>query len=613
MKAEAYKRTVSLSLSLKRKRIPIIILLFIVLGLGAFSGILAAQERKLSVAPVNKAFLEYLSNQLKVLHYTAEGHPLGLIPSPRDISYLKNLSVTRRARQIELPVSYDLRIMNKLTPVRNQGSCGSCWAFATYGSLESFLMPGEPRDFSEEHLINNHGFDYEPCYGGTLDMATAYLARWGGPVNETDDPYVSGNGLPAVKHVQEVMMIPPRSGPLDNDLIKEAVMNYGAVYTDMVWDDSSYNSTNKTYYNPGNTGGGHAVAIVGWDDNFEAAKFSSAPEGNGAFIVKNSWGSSWGDHGYFYVSYYDAYFGRRGVLGVVKAENPGKYVVNYQYDPLGWITSLGYGQDTAWMANVFQAQSGLPLEAVGFYTSSTENYYEIYIYVGVAQGQPRSGELKSTKSGSINSPGYFTVELDNPVALTTGQYFSVVLKLRTVGYNYPIPSEGHIEGYSSSAASNPGMCLISVDGTGWEALTDYFDYDICLKAFAGLTPIYPPINLRLSQLENNFIFFKENINRLSWAANPANGTNIVSHKIYRKANNESTYSLLATVGGSQYSFDDRGLKAPGNYSYQVTAVDEYERESDPVGISASPAVPEKVLKTKSYRTKVAARNLSDSK
>jgi len=390
-------------------------------------------------------------------------------------------------------------------------------------------------------------------------------------------------------------------------------MNYGAVYTDMVWDDSSYNSTNKTYYNPGNTGGGHAVAIVGWDDNFEAAKFSSAPEGNGAFIVKNSWGGQWGDHGYFYVSYYDAYFGRQGVNGVVKAENPGKYVVNYQYDPLGWITSLGYGQDTAWMANVFQAQSDLPLEAVGFYTSSAENYYEIYIYVGVAQGQPRSGELKSTKSGSINSPGYFTVELDNPVALTTGQYFSVILKLRTVGYNYPIPTEGRIEGYTSAAVSNPGMGLVSVDGTGWDALTDYFDYDICLKTFAGLTPIYPPINLRLSQLENNFIFFKENINRLSWAANPANGTNIVSHKIYRKANNESTYSLLATVGGSQYSFDDRGLKAPGNYSYQVTAVDEYERESDPVGISASPAVPEKVLKAKSYRTKVAARNLSDSK
>lgn len=613
MKIQTEKRAESLLLSIKKKRRSILVLLFIIIGLEAFAGVVAGEDRKLSMAPVNKAFLEYISTPPKVLHYTAEGRPLGLIPGPRDLSYLRTGSIPRAKVVGTYPASYDLRTLNKVTPVRNQGSCGSCWAFATYGSLESFLMPAEPRNFSEEHLINNHGFDYGPCYGGTLDMATAYLARWGGPVNETDDPYVSGNGFSAVKHVQEVMMMPPRSGYLDNDSIKEAVMNSGALYTDMLWDDGNYNSINKAFYNPGNTGGGHAVAIVGWDDNFDAAKFNTAPPGNGAFIVKNSWGSSWGDHGYFYVSYYDAYFGRQGVIGVVKADNPGKYVVIYQYDPLGWISNLGYGEDTAWMANVFQAQSSLPVEAVGFYTSSTDNYYEVNIYVDVAPGQPRSGQLKSTKSGFINSLGYFTVELDNPVALTTGQYFSVVLNLRTVGYNYPIPIEGRIEGYTSAAVSNPGMGLISEDGVNWEALTEYFDYDICLKAFAGPVPLYPPVNLRLTPVENNFIFFKEKINRLSWAANTANKMRIANHKIYRKASNESTFSLLATVSGTQYTFDDRGLRNPGNYSYQVTVVDEYERESDPVTVSGSAETPAKVLKTKSYRTKVADRNLSDSK
>jgi len=136
MKVQTEKRAESLFLSLKKKESQFLSA-FYHYRAWSFSGILAAQDRKLSVAPVNKAFLEYLSTQLKVLHYTADGHPLGLIPGPRDLSYLKNLSAGR-SRQIDLPVSYDLRTLNRLTPVRNQGSCGSCWAFATYGSLESF-------------------------------------------------------------------------------------------------------------------------------------------------------------------------------------------------------------------------------------------------------------------------------------------------------------------------------------------------------------------------------------------------------------------------------------------------------------------------------------------
>ncbi|MDD8021453.1 MAG: C1 family peptidase, partial [Acidobacteriota bacterium] len=358
----------------KRKLAAAFIILFI--GFGFFSGLVAGDDEKLTIAPLNKAFVEYLSQSSKVLRYTADGHPLGLIPGPIDFSYLKGKSITRPKVVKAIPASYDLRTMNKLTSVKNQGGCGSCWAFATYGSLESFLMPGEVRDFSEQHLIDNHGFDYGPCDGGQINMSMAYLARWGGPVSEADDPYISGSGgvgvisYPVRKHVQEVMLIPGRSTATDNDLIKAAIMNYGAVYTSMSWVDASYNSTYKTYYNSGTSGGGHAVAIVGWDDNFDAAKFNTAPPGNGAFIVKNSWGSSWGDHGYFYVSYYDYFLGSES-NAVVKAESAAKYLVNYQYDPLGWVTGLSYGSDTAWMANVFQSQDDLPLRAVGFYTAST--------------------------------------------------------------------------------------------------------------------------------------------------------------------------------------------------------------------------------------------------
>jgi C1A family cysteine protease len=111
--------------------------------------------------------------------------------------------------------------------------------------------------------------------------------------------------LPAQKHVQEVLTIPDRANPLDNDNIKEMVTGYGAVMTSMWMDDDLadgyLNSNTTSYYYNASSGTNHAVAIAGWDDNYPASNFSITPPGNGAFIVKNSWGTNWGDNGYFYI------------------------------------------------------------------------------------------------------------------------------------------------------------------------------------------------------------------------------------------------------------------------------------------------------------------------
>jgi len=89
MKVQAEQGSKSLFFFLKKKRIPILVLFFIIVGLGTLPGVATGEDRKLSMAPLDKTFLEYISRPPKVLHYTAEGHPLGLIPGPRDLSYLK--------------------------------------------------------------------------------------------------------------------------------------------------------------------------------------------------------------------------------------------------------------------------------------------------------------------------------------------------------------------------------------------------------------------------------------------------------------------------------------------------------------------------------------------
>ncbi|MDH7601502.1 MAG: lectin like domain-containing protein [Armatimonadota bacterium] len=447
-----------------------------------------------SVAPHNPAFERFIASvAVATLGFPNGEHGLGLVPPPLDLSHNKGKRVSiDGALLLGLPPSFDLRALSqpKLTPVRNQGNCGSCWAFACYGSLESCLLPGELFDFSENHLKNTHGFDSSCCDGGNHWMTTAYVARWSGPVLESDDPYnasscVSPQNVPVAKHIQRVDFLPDRSGPLDNDNIKQAVMTYGAVYTSFYWNSSYYNaSTYSYYYDKTSNEANHAVCIVGWDDNYDKNRFLTPPPGNGAFIVRNSWGSGFGQGGYFYISYYDTLIGFQNAV-FAAAEDVTNYDQVYQYDPLGWTSSLGYGDYTAWFANVFTAASNAELRAVSFYTASPNSTYELRVYLDPDAGPIRTTGAAYTQSGTITNAGYQTVTLNYGVGISGGQRFSVVVRLTTPNYKYPVPFEQPISGYSSGATASPGQSYISPNGVSWTDLTSvYSNSNVCLKVFA---------------------------------------------------------------------------------------------------------------------------------
>ncbi len=447
-------------------------------------------------------------------------HPMGLMPSPVDLSHLSPVNMEELLASegsgfspsgvmptgfMGYPSRYDLRDVNGVTAVKDQGSSGSCWAHSSIASLESYLLHNrsETWNFSENNVKNvlvstdPDGYD-RPHDGGGFDLfPAAYLTRWSGPVLESDDSYdatsgVSPDNLPVAKHVQEIMILPGFEG--NDTLHKWMLTNYGAVSVALWYGNSYFDSNNSSYYYNGTVRyANHAVALVGWDDNYSASNFTPKAPGNGAYIIKNSWSDSWGEDGYFYVSYYDTVMGNdEGINGLntkpyggnfmFTAENVSDYDSIYQYDGLGWTACTGYNNTTSYGANIFTASFNETLKAVSFYTVDSNALYNISVYLEPESGPINSSGPVSMQNGSIAIAGYHTIDLDTNVSFNAGQKFSVVVKFTTPNYTYPIAIEMPIDYYSSNAHAEAGQSYMSLNGSQWDDISES-DNNVCIKAF----------------------------------------------------------------------------------------------------------------------------------
>ena len=407
----------------------------------------------------------------------------------------------------DLPSRYNLIDYGLINPViKDQGGAGACWTFATLEALESYLLKFEniSYDFSENNMKNLMGYyglngtDWSD--GGNHYMSLAYLLRWSGPINETQDPYSdtshsSVSYSKVIKHVQDVLYVPLRLNYLDINQIKAAIMTYGALYTTICSDDSF--QYNPDYYLDVISASNHAITLVGWDDNYSADNFPVKPPGDGAFIIKNSWGDDWGYDGYWYISYYDKSFAGYGLdvlsgMAFTNVENASNYKTNYQYDILGnTFESIGFSCSTAWFANQFVAKNNNPLSAFGLYTYGDSDYL-VNITV--------NGVVKYIQEGVIKGAGYHTIKLNEFVELAKDDVFRVAVKLTTPISLFPVAIESQRSGYSSVADAEEGQSFISPDGINWYDLADYnepikfYQYayrhelekaNVCLKAYAS--------------------------------------------------------------------------------------------------------------------------------
>ncbi|KEZ89850.1 lectin like domain-containing protein [Lacrimispora celerecrescens] len=397
---------------------------------------------------------------------------------------------------VQLPAFYDGREEGRVPSVKNQGSIGTCWAFASLQALEAALLPGESYEFSEDHMSLNNGFCIPQEEGGEYTMSMAYLLSWRGPVLEADDPYgdgISPDGLKSVKHIQEIQILPDK----DYEEIKRAVLLYGGVqsslYTSLAEGDirsESYNEEAYAYCYIGPEPPNHDSVIIGWDDAYPKENFHGEVQGDGAFICMNSWGDGFGDQGYFYVSYYDSNIGRSNIVYSV-VEDTDNYDHIYQSDLRGWVGQLGYGEDTVWFSNVYEAGTSQRIEAAGFYATGPRTSYEIYVvrHVGkesdILECQDFDRKVLLTR-GNFDYGGYYTVPLmgnqREDLELSPGERFAVIVKINTPDAIHPAAIEYDSGDGRTFVNISDGEGYISADGVTWERAEEK-RCNLCLKVY----------------------------------------------------------------------------------------------------------------------------------
>lgn len=387
------------------------------------------------------------------------------------------------------PSKYDLREKKRNTPVKNQGSLGTCWASASVGALETSLLPEESLQFSVDHMTMRNSFQLTQNDGGEYTMGMAYLTAWQGPVYEADDPYgdgVSPKGLEAVKHVQEIQVIEGK----DFEKIKEAIFKYGGVQTSIYSalrssqsTSSFYNSANNAYCYIGTEKPNHDVMIIGWDDNYSKDNFSVKPEGDGAFICQNSWGTGFGDEGIFYISYYDTNIGVHNVVytGIEETDN---YDSIYQSDLCGWVGQLGFNKEFIYGANVFEAEKAQKLKAAGFYATGKDTEYEVYVVRNFTDESSFERKEK-VASGKLDNAGYYTIPFSKNIPVKEGERFAIVVYLKTPDAVHPMAIEYKADATTAKVDLSDGEGYISTNGSVWENVEDTQECNLCIKAYAG--------------------------------------------------------------------------------------------------------------------------------
>lgn len=400
----------------------------------------------------------------------SEEHGMGYLQPEAEINYVESSRKLLRSGNTHVS-KYDPReedwYKNNIV-VKNQRSTGLCWAFSTTTAAEISYLKESGKylaELSPGHLgffaYNRSSSLSDPLgntlgdstctnstsawynVGGNAEYVLQTLANWIGLAGETtassawvgkptsftgyDDSLAYKDSL----IVENVEYLENYNGN-SIDTIKSLIEEYGAVTCAICDPNSSMycikaNNDYALYSLYANQA--HAVTIIGWDDNYSKDNFANTPEGDGAWLIQNSWGTESYNKPYIWVSYYDGNVNDNIAAFDMTEKDDDMFC--FQYDG-GINPNYSVLEDGDQIANIYKVpdDASYSLYSVGF-TEWNEGHltYKISVYQNLTNSKnPSSGKLVTSKTVSTEHSGYHTFELDDEVIIQAGSYYSIVIE-----------------------------------------------------------------------------------------------------------------------------------------------------------------------------------------